>query len=202
MNIKTLTDSDRIVQPNNYLELCGIKDIDEYVNPTNKYVENPLQHINMLEAVQLFKYHYLNKDKAYILCDSGDTDGITSTVILYKYMRRLNPNWIIKIGLHTGKQRGLQDEDLLNDILEKKLKLVIIPDSGSNDKEQAEILKENDISLLVLDHHDIDTPIEYGVLVNNQQGNVDHYGSGCAETSPDRRPWPFRSSHWSCRRCV
>ena len=182
MKVNALTDSKDIIQVDEYLKLYGVEDIDEYLHPTNKYIENPLQHTNMLEAVQTYKYHYLNNDDMYILCDSGDCDGITSTSILYKYSRRLNPNWKIKIGIHTGKQRGLQDEDLLNDILEKKPKLVIIPDSGTNDKEQAEILRENDISLIVLDHHDIDTPIEYGTLVNNQQGGVDPYGSGCAET--------------------
>ena len=182
MKIKTLTDSKEIIQIDEYLKLNGVEDIYEYLHPTNKYIESPYLHTNMVEAVQLFKYHYLNKDLVYILCDSGDCDGITSTCILYKYMRRLNHKWKIKIGIHTGKQRGLQDEDLLNDILEKKPSLVIIPDSGTNDKEQAEILRDNDISLLVLDHHQLKTPIEYGTLINNQVGDVDHYGSGCAET--------------------
>ena len=182
MNINILADNKQIISVEDYIKMCGVQDVEEYLRPTNKYIENPYEHINMKEGVQLFKYHYLNNDKTYILCDSGDCDGITSTSILYRYMKRLNYKWNIKIGIHTGKQRGLQDEDLLQDILDKDIKFVIIPDSGTNDKEQAEILKEHGISLLVLDHHELTTPIEYGTLVNNQVGDVDHYGSGCAET--------------------
>lgn len=182
MKINNILNKDEKINIKSYLSKFGIIDIDEYLNPTGKYIDFPLNFLNMSEAIELFKYHYLQKNKVFILCDSGDTDGITSTSILYMYMKRLNPKWDIKILIHTGKQRGMQDEELFNNIITQKRSLVIIPDSGSNDYAQAEKLKELNISLLVLDHHICQTPIKYGTLINNQLGNVDKNGSGCVVT--------------------
>lgn len=195
MKINNMLSKNKKINIESYLSEFGIVDIDEYLNPTGKYIDSPLNFLNMSEAIKLFKYHYLQKNKVFILCDSGDTDGITSTSILYMYMKRLNPKWNIKILIHTGKQRGMQDEELFNDIITKKRPLVIIPDSGSNDCKQAEKLKELNISLLVLDHHICQTPIKYGVLINNQLGNVDKNGSGCVVTYQFLRQLDIEFNH-------
>src|SRR5574344_2302211 len=85
-----------------YLNAHGISDTVEYLKPTGKYIESPLLYDNMKEGVQAFKYHYLQKDKVYILCDSGDSDGILSTTIIYRYMKLMNLKWNIKILIHKG----------------------------------------------------------------------------------------------------
>lgn len=181
MNVKTLYKKDEEITLKSYLNKHNITDIDEYLLPTGKYLDNCLSYENMREAVQNFKWHYLQKDPAYILCD-GDCDGITSTCIMYQYMKLLNPQWSIKILLHENKERGLGDDLLYERILKEPRPLVIIPDAGSNDCERARILNENNITLLIFDHHNIQTPIDTGVLVNNQVGNVDKNGSGCLVT--------------------
>ncbi len=170
----------------NYLDKFGIKDCEEFINPTGKYIESPFIYKDMTEAVDMFKWFYLDKDSTvYILSDSGDTDGITSAVIIYQYMKILNNNWDIKILIHEGKERGLQDEKLLKQILENQRDLLIIPDSGTNDNKQVErIYKETKTQVIILDHHDIKTPIQQGVLITNQpyqEGNTlcQHNGSGC-----------------------
>ena len=183
MEIKELYNSDEEITVESYLNKHGIENIEEYLHPSGKYLDNCLLYENMKEAVQAFKWHYLHNDSTYILCDSGDTDGITSTCIMYKYMKKLNPKWNIKILLHKNKERGLGDEVLFNQIYKEPRPLLIIPDSGTNDKEQVKILtEEKDITVIVLDHHSLNTPIEQGILVNNQIGNIDHCGSGCVVT--------------------
>lgn len=37
-----------------YLKACGIEDIEEFLTPTGKYIENPYDYENMEEAVDLF----------------------------------------------------------------------------------------------------------------------------------------------------
>ena len=182
MNIKTLYQKDEQISLESYLNKHGIGDIEEYLYPTGKYLDNCLLYINIREAVQNFKWHYLQEDSAYILCDSGDLDGFTSTCILYKYMKLLNPEWNIKILLHENKERGLADDKLYEQILNEPRPLLIIPDAGSNDCERAKILNENNITIIVLDHHPLSSPIDTGTLVNNQIGEVDEDGSGCLVT--------------------
>lgn len=182
MNVKTLYKKDEQISLESYLNKHGINDVKYYLKPTGEYLDNCLSYINMKEAVQDFKWHYNRKDPCYILCDSGDTDGIASTCILYQYMKLLNPQWQIKILLHENKERGLSDNKLYEQILNEPRPLLIIPDAGSNDCERARALNEKNITVIVLDHHNIITPIDTGVLVSNQVGNVDRKGSGCVVT--------------------
>ena len=165
---------------NSYLIKNGVKDVEEFLSPVGKYLDNYLDYYNINDAIKMFKKN-ISKD-AYILCDSGDTDGITSTVIMYQYMKNIDNDWNIEILIHEGKERGLQDEILFNYIKENPRPFLIIPDSGSNDLEQS--IELSDIDILVLDHHTIMTPIQNGVLINNQdeRNNVSRYGSGCLVT--------------------
>ena len=182
MKTKELYNKNEDITLNSYLTKCGVKDINEFLNPTGKYLDDCFAYRNMDKAVEMFKNHLY--DDAYILCDSGDCDGITSAVILYQYMKNINKIWNIEILIHEGKERGLQDENLFEYIKKYPRPFLIIPDSGTNDFEQSEQLKEFNIDILVLDHHTIVTPIENGVIINNQdeQSNVSRYGSGCLVT--------------------
>lgn len=165
---------------NSYLIKNGVKDVEEFLSPIGKYLDNYFDYYNINDAIEMFKKN-IGKD-TYILCDSGDTDGITSTVIMYQYMKNIDNDWNIEILIHEGKERGLQDEVLFNHIKENPRPFLIIPDSGSNDLEQS--IELSNIDILVLDHHTIMTPIQNGVLINNQdeRNNVSRYGSGCLVT--------------------
>ena len=182
MKIKELYDRNENITLNSYLTKCGVKDISEFIEPTGKYLDDCFAYHNMDKAVEMFKRN-IGKD-VYILCDSGDNDGLTSATIMYQYMKEIDKDWNIAILIHQGKERGLQDMDLFEHIKCNPRPFLIIPDSGTNDFEQAEQLREFNIDILVLDHHSIDTPIEYGVLINNQdiRSNVSRYGSGCLVT--------------------
>lgn len=169
---------------NNYLELNGVKDVEDFLEPSGRSLESCFVYINMKEAVQTLKYIYLKENSLiYILCDSGDTDGWTSSVILYQYLIKLKEDWDIKILLHKGKERGLQDDELFNKCLTEPCDLLIIPDSGTNDRDRAkEIYDKTDTLILCLDHHQLNTPIEVGCLVSNQVGEANPNGSGALVT--------------------
>lgn len=168
-----------------YMEKYGVKNFDDFIsaNPSN-YIDPPWYYTNMSDAVEIYKKHLQLNDGAYILCDSGDTDGICSTVIMYSYMIAQNPNWDIEILLHEGKQRGLQDETLFDKVMSNPKGLLIIPDSGTNDREQVNQIYDNtDMEVIVLDHHDWKTPIEKGCLISNKENeDISPYGSGALVT--------------------
>ena len=180
MKVKELYSNSENINIETYLKKCGVNDIKEFVEPTGKYLDDCFNYYNMDKAVEMFKSHI--GDDTYILCDSGDTDGITSTVILYQYMKKIIPNWNISILIHEGKERGLQDEELFKYIQNNERPFLIIPDSGTNDYEQE---RQLNIDILILDHHTIVSPVTNGVLVNNQSdknNNVSVNGSGCLVT--------------------
>ena len=186
MVINNLYDNNEKLSITNYLNKFGIEDIEEFINPTGKYIESPFLYNNMIEAVQCFRWYYLDPaSTVYILSDSGDTDGITSSCMLYLYMQLIKPNWDIKILIHEGKERGLQDEVLFEQIINNPRDLLFIPDSGTNDKEQMDLIYEKtNTHVIVLDHHELNTPVTKGYLVNNQDplSKCQRDGSGCLVT--------------------
>ena len=184
MNVTQVFYDEYDIDFDSYLEKYGVTDIEQFLKPNGKGLDHYSQYENIRDAVNLIKYHYLNGNKVYILSDSGDVDGVTSACIMYDYLKRLNKDWKVIILVHKGKERGLQDDELFEKLLnDKDDKLLIIPDSGTNDKDRVnELYSHNNIDVLVADHHNIDTPIEQGVLVNNQIGNVSKCGSGCLVT--------------------
>ena len=185
MQINKLYKDNEIITLDSYLMKCGVIDTEEYLHPYYNELDDPFNYCNMALGVEMFQKHLDNLSDTYIICDA-DLDGIASTVIIYQYMKALNKNWNIKILIHEGKERGLQDDIIFQHLKNEPRPFLIIPDAGTNDREQADKLLNIDI--LVLDHHDIETPIRHGILINNQANNFDFptsiskNGSGCLVT--------------------
>lgn len=179
MIINNLYNKDEEITIESYLLKNDIKDISEFINPTGKYIDNYSSYNNMNKAVKELKKHYENNEDKIFIIQDPDVDGIVSASILYQYLKALK-DWDISILMHTGKQRGISDVDIFKKIKEEKPNLVIVPDAGSNDKEQIDELCDLGISYIALDHHIISTPSDYGILVNNQDENskVSKKGSG------------------------
>ena len=184
MNINELFKKDEEITLESYLKKCNIKDIKEFCSPSGKYLDNCFLYEDIRSAVAEVKYLLNYSNSTIVIVQDADLDGICSTVILYQYLSNLNPNWNIRILIHKGKERGLSDEDVMNDIILLHPDLVFVPDAGTNDKIQAEELCEAGIGLVVIDHHNYDTPIEKGILINNQNPNykVQRDGSGTLVT--------------------
>ena len=186
MNITNLYEDNEDITLQSYLNKYGITDIKEYLNPTGKYIESPYLYKNMIEAVNEIKYWKLQDSVKIDIVEDSDTDGIMSSLIVYDYLFNLLENSDIRILLHEGKERGLDDNKVFKEIINRKPDLVIVPDAGTNNRQFAEKLLKNGISLIVLDHHDIDKDKinKTGILVNNQFENqeVQKCGSGALVT--------------------
>ncbi len=156
----------------------GIKqeNLKEYIDEDGfKYVNEPerLGKDKMREAVKMVARHIKNNDKTIIIVDP-DVDGNTSSALLLNYFYKLFPAWTenIKFYFHTGKQHGLND--CIDYILDNNYKFVLIPDAGSNDRDECATLQKYDIDVLILDHHDFDKENPYALIINNQEGYSDY----------------------------
>jgi single-stranded-DNA-specific exonuclease len=110
-------------------------------------------------------HHISQGDKMWIQIDS-DCDGYTSAALLINYINLLFPSYAqnnISYRVHEGKQHGL-----ILDTIPKDVKLVVAPDSSSNDYEVHAALQEQGIDVLVLDHHEADKISQSACVINNQ----------------------------------
>lgn len=99
-----------------------------------------------------------------------DCDGYTSSAILINYLYNIAPEYTenhVHWFMHEGKQHGL--EDAMDWIEDMNPSLVIVPDAGSNDKEQMQKLYNDGRKIIILDHHEIEgEPFENCYLINSQ----------------------------------
>lgn len=145
----------------------GIKsqDIIHYLNTTDEDILDPSTIMNIEEGAKMLIRHISQEDKIFIQIDS-DADGYTSSSLLINYLNSLFPGYTqnnISYRVHEGKQHGLILETIPKDV-----KLVIAPDSSSNDYEVHQQLRERGVDVLVIDHHEAEKISEYACIINNQ----------------------------------
>ena len=145
----------------------GIKleDIENFKYPSQNDMINPLLLENITEGAKMLIKHISQGSKVFIQVDS-DCDGYTSAAILINYLNCLFPHFVqtnIYYRVHDEKDHGLIEDTIPGDV-----KLVIAPDSSSNDYEVHQHLSEKGIDVLVLDHHEAEKYSEYACVINNQ----------------------------------
>lgn len=141
------------------------ENVEHYLNTTDEDILNPQMIMNIAEGAKVLVKHIAQGDKVLIQIDS-DCDGYTSAAALINYLNRLFPGFVqsnIYYRIHTGKQHGILLETIPDDV-----KLVIAPDSSSNDYDEHQQLKSKGVDVLVIDHHEADKISENAVIINNQ----------------------------------
>ena len=145
----------------------GIKpdDVEHYLNTTDQDIYDPHLIANIKQGVLMLITHISQNDKVLVQIDS-DCDGYTSAATLINYLNCLFPGFVqnnIYYRIHTGKQHGIILDTIPDDV-----KLVICPDSSSNDYEQHQFLSQKGVDVLVIDHHEADQISQYACIINNQ----------------------------------
>ena len=155
---------------NDYLEANGIDDVESYLHPHAGCFDYCWGYPNMLEAVNLLGGAVYHHYKIGILADS-DADGQYSATIMYLFLKELGVTPVMFY--HVGKQHGLRpskEENIVEQVIEKGIDLLIIPDASSNDVKECKELHDNGVEVLILDHHEITTPNPHAVIVNHHLG--------------------------------
>lgn len=143
----------------------ALKDIDHYLNTTENDNLDPSLIERIKDGVMILIKHINNNDKILLQVDS-DCDGYTSSSLLLNYLYQLFPYYVqnnILYRFHSGKEHGIIVSTIPEDV-----RLVIAPDSSSNDYEQHKELAEKGIDVLVIDHHEAERISEYACVINNQ----------------------------------
>ena len=141
------------------------ENVEHYLHTTDEDILNPRMIMNVEEGAKVLVKHIAQGDKVLIQIDS-DCDGYTSAAALINYLNCLFPGFVqsnICYRIHTGKQHGILLETIPDDV-----KLVIAPDSSSNDYDEHHQLKSKGVDVLVIDHHEADKISEDAVIINNQ----------------------------------
>lgn len=139
-----------------------------YLSPTEQCLNDPLLFNNMREGAEMLIRHIKAKDRIYIQPDD-DCDGYTSSALLINYLYSLFPQYIetkVSYSMHPTKGHGILVESVPEDV-----KLVIAPDSSSDEIEKHKFFFEREIDVLVIDHHSVNVISPYACIINHQLDN-------------------------------
>lgn len=147
----------------------GIENWEEYLNLDSSCCNDYDNLDNIEEAVKLFDKHFSQKNPMAILIDE-DVDGQCSAACMYGYIKRLDSEYPVYYILHNhNKAHGLAKMNDGDFIVPDDVKLLIIPDAGTNDTKQMDELISSGVDCLCCDHHQSESEAECkAVIVNNQ----------------------------------
>ena len=134
------------------LEARGVEDVYNFCSPSFACEHTPYDLNNIEPGVELLLKHIKAKSRILFVVDQ-DTDGFTSSSILWLYIKQIAPNANLDFIIHEHKQHGLNDV-IIRIENNPNYDLVIVPDAGSYDVKEHQRLNELGIDCLVIDHHE------------------------------------------------
>lgn len=122
-------------------------------------------------ATHLILKHLENNSRILIYGDY-DADGITSTTILYKALKKKSESIQFFIPNRIEQGYGLDYNFLENEVV-GNFDLVITVDNGVSAIKEVELLKKNDIDVIIVDHHEFTEELPDAVIIhpNHPEGD-------------------------------
>ena len=124
----------------------------EFFRPDFKYLHDPFLMADMDKAVERINAALRNKEKILIYGDY-DVDGITSVSMVYMFLKGLYADVIFYIPDRLKDGYGLSISGL-EEAIKKGVSLVISVDCGITAVNEVKFAKENNIDVIVCDHHE------------------------------------------------
>ncbi len=174
-----------------YLETCGIKKEEQeaFLNPTFEMLE-PLDNYNLVtmqRATEVLEKHILTSKIG--LCMHMDIDSLLSNLVMYQYLKDMNPNVEIEVFFPRVKAQGL-NKVVFEEILNSDIDLLILTDCSSSDLDEMKMINRlnelgwKNLDVIICDHHLVSKGKKgvenYACLINNQiePNVVNKQGSG------------------------
>lgn len=155
----------------------GFYEMEEFTKASiRSCMPDPFLFIDMEKAVNRIVSAIQQNEKIAIIGDY-DVDGISSTAILVKFLEHIDAEFTYIIPNRMDDGYGISLE-----IIEKyKDYLIISVDCGSSAIDELKYAKENNIDVIVIDHHKMSSIPESAAIVNpHRSDEQDTYKNLCA----------------------
>ncbi len=148
--------------------LIDEKDIKKFLNPTRKDLISPYAFSDMEKAKNRI-FEAIEKKQKILIWGDFDCDGVTSSAILYKALKKMNADFINFIPDRLLHGHGLNSKELLKFISKERVKLVITVDCGISNTSEVNLLKSFNVDTIITDHHATDTELPNAYCIINPQ---------------------------------
>jgi single-stranded-DNA-specific exonuclease len=148
------------------LENRGIKDVEHFLNPEECDLLSLDSLMRIDDARQIIE-EGIDNNKSFGIFFDTDTDGVSSGTIMTRYLKHYTDR--VSSYINVGKAHGLIGQDLGQF---EGVDILIVVDSLDKDTSQYEELHNKGVQIIVLDHHTIDSNVDYDkyvTLVSSQR---------------------------------
>lgn len=162
-----------ILQPNkkrysiteNIARIRGIPNdkVLNFLNPTINELHNPKLLKNIEKASEII-IDAIKQGKKICISGDADCDGIMSLAIMFRYLKLFTKNIYY---IYNQRSEGHGVENQLQ-YVQEDTDLIIILDSSTNSIKACKQLKDMNIEIIILDHHQVEVENPYVTLVNPQ----------------------------------
>lgn len=126
--------------------------INTYLYNDERYLYDCLDMKDM-EVSFAFIIETIAKGERVCIYGDYDVDGITSTVILYKGLKKIGVDVIYYIPDREEEGYGL-NTIAIDNVKEKGVDFILTCDNGIASVEEVKYIKENNMKIIILDHHE------------------------------------------------
>lgn len=148
-----------------------LEDLDKYLNPDIDKLEDPFNIYNMNKLVDRVLLARERNEKITIYGDY-DVDGVTSTVVLYDFLKSIGLEVEYYIPSRNEEGYGLNNSALYN-IKENGTSLVLTVDCGISGVDEVEYAKSIGLDVCITDHHECQDMIPNCTAVVNPKRKED-----------------------------
>ncbi|MBU3073139.1 single-stranded-DNA-specific exonuclease RecJ [Clostridium estertheticum] len=128
-------------------------DIRKFMRASIDDLYDPFLMKDMEKAINIIKLAIENKEKIVVYGDY-DADGVTSTVIMYKGLKRSGANVEYYVPDREHEGYGI-NSDRIRKLNDEGFKVVLTCDNGIAAIEQVKLAKELGLIVIITDHHEL-----------------------------------------------
>lgn len=143
-------------------------EIEEFLNPDKKPLISPYAFLDMKKAKDRI-LKAIEKKENILIWGDFDCDGVTSSTVLYKALKKLDAKVSVFIPDRLKDGHGLNSKELIKFISKDKIKLVITVDCATTNKTEVALLKSFKVDTIITDHHTVDDTIANAYAIINPQ---------------------------------
>ena len=135
------------------LSLRGITDVEEALEFLTGWdlTADPLDFADMDKAAARIRLAIDSGERILVYGDY-DADGVTSTVLLYSYLKEKGADVLYMLPEREGEGYGLHKSSV-DSIAEAGVRLIVTVDNGISAMEEIAYAREKGIDVVVTDHH-------------------------------------------------
>lgn len=160
----------------------GISETDfrSFLSKSKRSIKNPMTMLDMDKAVKRIKTALDNHEKTVIYGDY-DVDGITSTALLYEFLKSQGADVIYYIPDRRDEGYGINIM-AVNKLIKQGMKLLITVDCGITAIGETEFAKLQGMDVIITDHHTCKEriPTAAAAVVNPKRAEDEYEFDGLA----------------------